>query len=79
MSQDLTMKSVVNTVANVLYVLIGLFWPIVKWGMAFNCVYQFARALYYWNTPEMYAGWTALLHFAAFVGLFYFMASYKPK
>lgn len=79
MSQGIAMKSVFTTIMNVVYVLLAIFWPIVRWVMALNCVYQFGRALYYWNTPGMYAGWTALLHYAAFGGLYYFMATYKPK
>ena len=79
MSQGIAMKSVFTTIMNVVYVLLAIFWPIVRWVMALNCVYQFGRALYYWNTPGMYAGWTALLHYAVFVGIYAFIAIYKPK
>jgi len=32
-----------------------------------------------WNTPDVYATWTFLLHLAVLVLLTYFVSLYKPK
>ncbi|MEW7981762.1 MAG: hypothetical protein G8D58_14015, partial [gamma proteobacterium symbiont of Phacoides pectinatus] len=38
-----------------------------------------ANYIYHWNTPDVYAGWTFLLHFAVLTVLTYVMANWKPK
>ena len=61
------------------WVVTVLCWPILKWILALDCVYQAARMLYYWNTPGVHAGWTFALHFAVLTALTYFVSVYKPK
>ena len=56
-----------------------LVWPILKWVIALDCVFQLVRMIYHWNTSGMYAGWTFMLHFAVLTALTYFVSVYKPK
>jgi len=46
---------------------------IVKWVAAIICgldlICKFFLMLYYWHTPGMHAGWTFLLHYTAWMGL----------
>jgi hypothetical protein len=61
------------------WVVTVLVWPILKWVVALDCVYQLVRMLYHWNTPGVYAGWTFMLHFSVLTALTYFVSVYKPK
>lgn len=62
-----------------LWVTTVILWPVLKWIIALDCVWQFVRAMYYWNTPGTFAGMNFLLHFSAFVAVTYFVSCYKPK
>ena len=61
------------------WVLTVLVWPILKWVVSIDCVFQFARTMYHWNTPGVHAGFTFLLHFAVLTALTYFVSIYKPR
>ncbi|MDD5631801.1 MAG: KleE stable inheritance protein [Methylococcales bacterium] len=56
-----------------------LVWPILKWVVSIDCVFQFIRMLYFWNTAGHYAGAVFLLHFFVLTFLTYFVTIYKPK
>lgn len=62
-----------------IWVLTVLIWPILKWVVSLDCVFQFVRMMHHWNTPGVYAGWTFLLHFFALTALTYFVSIYKPR
>ena len=62
-----------------LWVATVLVWPILKWILSIEVFFQFARMLYYWNTPGVPAGWTFLLHFSVLTAITYFVSIYKPK
>lgn len=62
-----------------IWVLTVLVWPILKWVVSIDCVFQFARMMYHWNTPGVHAGFTFLAHFAVLTALTYFVSIYKPK
>lgn len=62
-----------------LWVLTVLVWPILKWVVSIDCVFQFVRMMYHWNTPGVHAGFTFLVHFAVLTALTYFVSIYKPK
>ena len=53
---------------------VALLWPLLKWVLAIDVTWQFARMLYFWQTPSVYAGWTFLGHFAVLAALTYFVA-----
>lgn len=46
----------------VCWVVFMLFWPITRWILAFDVLFQFLRAMYYWDPPGVYAGWSFMLH-----------------
>ena len=72
-------SSVGAAVIKGIWVLTVLVWPILKWVVSIDCVFQFARMLYHWNTPGIHAGFTFLMHFAVLTALTYFVSIYKPK
>lgn len=62
-----------------LWVVTVLVWPILKWILSIEVFFQFARMLYYWNTPGVFAGWTFMLHFSVLTAITYFVSIYQPK
>ena len=70
---------VLSNVVKVVWVATVLVWPVMKWVLSFDVLFQFFRMLYHWNTPDVYATWTFLLHLAVLVVLTYFVSLYKPK
>jgi hypothetical protein len=62
-----------------LWLLTGLMWPLLRRVFALDLVFQFVRMLWHWNTPDLHAGWTFMLHFALFCTLYYFVAVYEPE
>ena len=67
------------TFIKVIWVLVVLLLPLVEWIIALDCVFQFLRMLYYWNTKGVHAGITFSLHFFSYAALICFVALYKPK
>jgi hypothetical protein len=63
--------------ASVWLVLVCL-WPMVRWIAGIDLCFQLIRTGYFWNTPNAYAGWTFLLHFAVFTALTYLVAVHRP-
>ena len=63
----------------VAWVAVTLMWPVLKWILSINVGFQFFRMIYHWGTPDIHAGWTLLLHFAALTSLTCFVSLYKPK
>lgn len=53
-------------------------WPLLRWLAGIDLCFQLIRTTYYWNTPNVYAGWTFLLHFAVFTALTYLVAVHRP-
>lgn len=68
-----------NLVLKSLWVVVILLWPLLRYVVILDCVYQFLRMLWFWNSPGTFAGITFLLHFAVLTGLTYFVSVYKPK
>lgn len=56
-----------------------LVWPILRWVVSLEVLFQLLRMFYHWHTPGVHAGWTFLLHFAVLTALTYFVSVYKPK
>lgn len=53
-------------------------WPILQFVMGIDLLFQAIRTLAYWNTPNVHAGWTFLLHFAVFSALASFVVVFVP-
>lgn len=68
-----------NAVVKGVWMLTVLLWPILKWIVSLDCVFQLVRMMYHWDTPDVYAGWTFLLHFGVLTALTYFVSVYEPK
>ena len=61
------------------WLFLGLFWPLLNWIAAMDVVFQFLRALYYSNTPEIHATFTASIHGVLYILLSLFVYLYRPK
>lgn len=68
-----------SVLAIIIYMIVGLCWPLIQFGMTIDCLYQFIRMLYYWNTPGTYAGFRFIAHFLLYSGLFYYIAFGMPE
>ena len=70
---------VLSNLIKVVWVVTVLLWPLMKWILSLDVLFQFVRMFYHWNTLGVYATWTFLLHFAVLIVLTYFVSLYKPK
>ncbi|WP_419589657.1 KleE stable inheritance protein [Thiolapillus sp.] len=68
-----------NGIAQFVWIVLMLLWPVMRVVAVTDVTFQFFRMIYHWNTPDVYAGWTFLLHFAVLTVLTYVMANWKPK
>lgn len=68
-----------RVIIDVVWVVTALFFPILSWIIALDCVFQFIRMIYYWHDKNIHAGITFSLHFAFLVFLNVFVMLYKPK
>ena len=66
-------------IVKAVWVVTVLVWPILRWIVALDVVFQFVRMLWYWHTPGTHAGWLFLLHFGVLTALTYFVSLYKLK
>jgi uncharacterized membrane protein YphA (DoxX/SURF4 family) len=67
---------------NVLYgflVVVGAFWPILRWILAIDVFFKFLVMLWKWDTPGAHAGWVFVAHMAVLVTLTLLLANHKPK
>lgn len=82
MLEKLQRKNERKTTSSIIYwiwLTIALFWTPLKWMISINVFFHAIRAVYYWENPEIHAGWTFLIHFTALTALTYFVSTYKPK
>jgi len=68
-----------NGIVKLFWVIGVLAWPLIKWVLSIDCVVQFLRMLYFWNSIGHNCGAILLLHFALLTILTYFVTIYKPK
>ena len=68
-----------NGVIKLFWVIGVLAWPLIKWILSIDCVVQFMRMLYFWNSTGHNGGTIFLLHFALLTLLTYFVTIFKPK
>lgn len=61
------------------WVLTVLVWPVLKWVVSLDVLCRLLTALYHWDTPGSYAGWTFIGHFMVLVVLTWYVSAYKPK
>ena len=70
---------ILSNLLKVVWVATVLVWPVMKWVLSFDVLFQFLRMLYHWTTPSVYATWTFFLHFSVLVLLTCFVSLYKPR
>ena len=61
-----------------IWVVLVCLWPLVRWLAGIDLCFQLIRTAYYWKDPSVAAGWTFLLHFAAFTALTYLVGVHRP-
>jgi len=66
-------------VIRALWVLLVVFWPLVKWAFAIDIVFQFTRMVYHWSDPAAFAWLIFLTHFAVFSFLTYLVSIYRNR
>lgn len=62
-----------------IYVVLMLLWPLLRYVVILDCVFQFFRMLWFWNTPGTVAGFKFMLHFSFLVWCTWMVAFYQPK
>ena len=72
-------RNIGSTLIKIVWVLTVLLFPLLELILLIDCVFQFFRMLYYWNTNGVHAGVTFGLHFIGYAALICFVALYKPK
>ena len=63
-----------SSVRQIIWVLTVLCWPVLRFIMVCDVLFQLLRALVLWDTPGTHAGWTFLLHYGFFCYLTWFVA-----
>ena len=71
-------KAILSLVKGV-WVVTVLVWPLLKWIVSLDVLFQLIRMVHHWSTTGVYAIWTFLLHFAVLTALTCFVSLYKPK
>ncbi|MGK5079104.1 KleE stable inheritance protein [Janthinobacterium sp. HLX7-2] len=66
------------SIRQIVWVLTVLCWPLLRFVMVCDVLFQLLRALVLWDTPGTHAGWTFTLHYAVFCYLTWFVAYGNP-
>ena len=61
------------------WLLVGMLWPFLNWMGAMDVLFQWLRALYYSNTPDVHATLQAGIHTACYLLLSAFVYLYRPN
>jgi uncharacterized membrane protein YphA (DoxX/SURF4 family) len=60
-------------------VVVGAFWPFLRWVLALDVFFKFVAMLWLWDKPGAHAGWVFSAHMAVLVLLTLLLASHKTK
>lgn len=69
------LKRMIRGAVTVVWFVVSLIWPLLRWILALDVVFQLVRMFWYWETPGVNAGWTFLLHFFVLVAMTYFVSA----
>lgn len=72
-------KRIMPWTIGLIWLFLGLCWPLLNWIAAMDVVFQFLRALYYSNTPGIHATLQASIHGVLYILLSLFYYLYRPK
>jgi hypothetical protein len=72
-------KRIMLWIIELVWLLLGLLWPLLNWIIAMDVVFQLLRAVYYSNTPAIHATLQASIHGVLYLLLSLFVYLYRPK
>lgn len=72
-------KRIMPWIIGLVWLFLGLFWPLLNWIIAMDVVFQFLRALYYSSEPAIHATLQASIHGFLYMLLSLFVYLYRPK
>lgn len=72
-------KRLMSWIIGLVWLFLGLFWPLLNWLAAMDVVFQLFRALFYSNTPAIHATLQASIHGVLYILLSLFIYLYRPK
>ena len=72
-------RVVIDWVVYLVWMVVVLLWPLIKWISSIYVFWLFARMLFLWSEPGLSVGLNFSLGFAALVALNYFVSIYRPK
>jgi hypothetical protein len=75
----LNARALCSLTIRALWICTVIFWPLLRWVIALDCVVQLIKAMFHWDTPGSYAGIVFILHFLVFSALTYFVSAFRPK
>lgn len=63
----------------IVWLLVSMLWPLLKWVGAMDVLFQCLRALYFSNTPALHATLQAGVHSGCYLLISLFFYLYRPK
>jgi hypothetical protein len=72
-------KRIMPWTIGLVWLFLGMCWPLLNWLAAMDVVFQFLKALYYANTPAIHATLQASIHGVLYILLSLFVYLYRPK
>jgi hypothetical protein len=72
-------KSIMSWIIGLVWLLLGMFWPLLNWIITMDVFFQFLRAVYYLSTPVIHATLQASIHGVLYILLSLFVYLYRPK
>ena len=77
-SNERKSRSLFSGLIKVIWVPIVIIWPILKWVISLDVLFQLVRMFVLWDTPGIYPGWTFGIHFGVLTALTWFVSIYNP-
>lgn len=62
-----------------IWVAIAFVWPFLKWVLNIEVFFRFIQMIYFWETPNITAGWTFIIHFSVLTAVYLFVSTYRIK
>jgi hypothetical protein len=73
------LKILLNWSLGLIWLLLGLCWPLLKWLGALDVLFQCARVFYFSNTPNLHVTLHAGIHSGCYLLISLFVYLYRPK
>jgi Uncharacterized KleE stable inheritance protein len=72
-------KRIMLWIIGLVWLFLGMFWPLLNWIVAMDVVFQLLRALYFSSEPAIHATLQASIHGVLYILLSLFVYLYRPK